>query len=137
MPQRPLLPKDPFKKAEILAFCEMINSGIHPQVAIRLQKKIEELGQDKVKWVKYWMDNGYEALENYLEGKRGQYCFGDEITLADAFFVPMTESGISKFGLDIDKFPASKKLLENLRQVPEVRESYPTDYTLSQLKPNK
>jgi glutathione S-transferase len=34
-PNIPLLPKDPVKKAQVRAFCEVINSGINPYVNLR------------------------------------------------------------------------------------------------------
>jgi glutathione S-transferase len=40
-PQRPLLPKDPIKKAQVRAFCEVINAGIHPYQNLRLLEKVE------------------------------------------------------------------------------------------------
>ena len=125
VPQRPLLPNDPIQKAQILSFCEMINSGIHPKIIVDVQEQVERLGQDKKEWVGYWSNKGYKKLEKYLENTRGKYCFGDEITLADVFFLPMTEAGIQKFGLEIDNFPIAKSLLETLRNVPEFERAYP------------
>ena len=40
-PQRPLMPKDPIKKAQVRAFCEVINAGIHPYQNLRLLEKVE------------------------------------------------------------------------------------------------
>jgi glutathione S-transferase len=40
-PQNPLLPKDPIKKAQVRAFCEVINAGIHPYQNLRLLEKVE------------------------------------------------------------------------------------------------
>lgn len=35
-PEKPLLPKDPVKKAKVRAFCEVINSGMHPYQNLRV-----------------------------------------------------------------------------------------------------
>jgi len=126
VPQKPLLPQNSIEKAQILAFCEMINSGIQPKVALSTQAKAIEMGVDRSQWLANWMNRGYEALEKHLAGTKGKYCFGDTITLADFFFLPMTEAGIAKFELNIDNFKISKNILENLRQVPGLQNSYPS-----------
>jgi len=125
VPLRPLLPQDAVQKAQILAFCEMINSGIHPKIVMSVANRVEELGLNRADWMKYWINKGYQSLEMYLEKTRGKYCFGDNITLADAYFLPMTENGIAKFGLEIGNFPLVNELLQNLRDVPELQNSYP------------
>ena len=38
-PEKPLLPKDPVKKAQIRGFCEIINSAIHPYQNFKLLNK--------------------------------------------------------------------------------------------------
>ena len=47
-------------------------------------------------------------MENILEGCHGKYCFGDEITLADAFLVPQLYNA-RRFGVDLTNF---KNILE-------------------------
>jgi len=127
VPTNPLLPQDSLEKAHILALCEMINSGMQPKVSLSsTQSKVIEMGADRSKWLAEWMNTGYEALEKYLAPTKGKYCFGDTITLGDFFFLPMTEAGIAKFELDIEKYPISKSILESLRQVPGLKDSYPS-----------
>jgi len=47
-----------------------------------------ECKYDKLVWVKHWVTEGFISLEKFLQDYKGKYCFGDELTLADAFFVP-------------------------------------------------
>jgi len=46
-----------------------------------------------------------------LKKSKGKYCFGDEITLADAFFAPQVQGAIARFGINIEKYPLSKEVL--------------------------
>jgi glutathione S-transferase len=39
-PDQPLLPKEHIKKAQIRAFCEVVNSGMHPYQNLRLLEKV-------------------------------------------------------------------------------------------------
>jgi len=57
-PEVRLLPQDPFKKAQVRAFCELINSGIQPLVNLKVLQKAEEKGLDKNEWLQHWLSNG-------------------------------------------------------------------------------
>ena len=109
-----MLPKDPLKKAQVRGFCEIINSSIHPYQNLRMLKKVESEGIDKMKFAGEWVAKGTEVLEKNLAKTKGKYCFGDEVTLADAFFHPHITGGIVRFGLKIEEYPNCKAVLENL-----------------------
>ena len=48
-----------------------------------VQNKVEEtLGPDeKIKWARYYIENGFSGLEKLLHGNAGRYCFGDDFTM--------------------------------------------------------
>ena len=67
-PEKPLLPKDPVKKAKIRAFCEVINSGLQPYQNLKIVEKIvADFNGDKMQWVRYWIVRGMQLLENMLK----------------------------------------------------------------------
>ena len=37
-----------------------------------------------------------------LKNSRGKYCFGDELTAADLFFVPQVQGGSTRFNVSLD-----------------------------------
>jgi glutathione S-transferase len=43
-----------------------------------------------------------------LKNSRGKYCFGDEITAADLFFVPHIQGGSTRFNVSLDDYPNIK-----------------------------
>ncbi len=47
-------------------------------------------------------------MEQMLKKRKGKYCFGNDVTLADAFFYPQVMGGIARFGVKIDDFPLCK-----------------------------
>lgn len=62
-PEVSLYPKDPIKRAQVRAFCEVINSGMHPYQNLRAMNKIAtDYGGDKMEWAKYWVVKGMETL---------------------------------------------------------------------------
>lgn len=111
------MPKDAVKRAQIRGFCEVVNSGMHPYQNLRL---LEIVGNDQASRMKFaaeWVNRGMKTFEGLLAKSKGKYCFGDEVTLADAFFYPQVVGGIARFGVKIDDYPLSKEVLTNLQQL--------------------
>ena len=54
------------------------------------------------------MSRGMKVFEDMLAKTKGKYCFGNEITLADAFFYPQVSGGIARFGINIEEYPNCK-----------------------------
>ena len=87
--------------------------------------KIESEGLDKMKFAKEWIYKGTATIEKFLAKSKGKYCFGDEVTLADAFFYPHIVGGIARFGVQIDEYPNCKAVLSNLQELEQFRLSEP------------
>lgn len=124
-PDHPLLPKDPIKKAQIRGFCEVVNSGMHPYQNLRL---LEVVGNDQASRIKFgaeWVNRGMKTFEAMLAKTKGKYCFGDEVTLADAFFYPHVVGGIARFGVKIEEYPLCKEVLGNLQELEAFRLAEP------------
>jgi maleylacetoacetate isomerase len=114
-PENSLLPKDAIKKAQVRGFCEVVNSGMHPYQNLRLLEKVGNDQASRIKFGAEWVQRGMKTFEAMLEKTKGKYCFGDEVTLADAFFYPQVLGGIARFGVNIDDFPLCKEVLKNLQ----------------------
>ena len=52
-----------------------------------------------------------------LKQTHGKYCFGDEITAADLFFVPHVQGGSARFNVSLEDYPTVKEVLENLQKI--------------------
>lgn len=112
-PKPALLPEDAFQKTEVLSFCEMINSGIQPLQNLSVLKYIEkELSLDKIKWSQYWIEKGLQACESFLQNKSGDFCFYDQVTLADLFLIPQLYNA-NRFQVDITQFPVLERINKN------------------------
>ena len=117
-----MLPKDPVKRAQIRGFCEVINSAIHPYQNLRVLKKVtEEFGADKIKWAKDWILKGMDTLETLLAKSHGKYCFGDELSLADAFLAPHAIGASARFGVDLAAYPHCKQVIDNVGELEAFR----------------
>ena len=85
--KRKLLPKDPFKKAQVRRLCEIINSGTQPIQNLSVLKEVGSRFGDEHKqpWAQWVITKGLTAFEATVEQTKGKYCLGNILTLADTF----------------------------------------------------
>ncbi|KAH7985886.1 hypothetical protein HPB52_025327 [Rhipicephalus sanguineus] len=102
---------------------ELLVSGVQPLQSIGL---IPLLG--KAEWKK-WADRnitrGFTALEAIFAETAGKYCFGDEVTFADACLVPQVCNAY-RFGVDVAPFPTVRRIYAALQQHPLVQKADPS-----------
>lgn len=123
-----LFPEDPFLKAKVRQFCEIINSDIHPlqnlKVLQQLEKQYGFTADQKTEWVKKWVMDGLTALEKVMQPFASTYCFGEKITTADAFLIPQLFSA-QRFGVDISGFKELVRINENCLKNPAFMRAHP------------
>ncbi|EGR26969.1 maleylacetoacetate isomerase, putative [Ichthyophthirius multifiliis] len=121
-----LLPKDNLQRANIRGFCQIINSSIHPLQNLRVIQYVEcQYKQDKIEWLKHWVNKGFQVLEQILKENKGLYCFGDQISLADIYFIPQVQGVVDRFQFDLSPFPNIKEVYENLKNIQEFIDASP------------
>lgn len=125
VPDPPLYPRDPLKKAQVRSFCEMINAGTQPFTNHRTLKAVEARQIDPQEWAQYWLNSRFDSMDRYLLSNKGKYCFGDTITLGDAFLLPMVQGTVKRFNINLENFPNIESVVSNLKDVPEFKEAHP------------
>ncbi len=126
-----LFPGDAVQRAKIRAFCEVINSGIHPYQNLKLIQKVHnEFGASQKKWLVDWMTKGVDTIEGLLEinekeNKFGDYAFGKDITAADIFLYPQALASRNRAGIDLSRYPRIEKVVNNLEKVRQFTEANP------------
>lgn len=127
-PERPLIPKDVKMGAKIRRFCETINADIHAYGNLKtLNYLTNEMGQTdevKNKFVQYWFTRGFQSLEEMLAEHGGTCCFGNQVTAADAFLIPLIFTA-ERFKVDLSKFPLATAINERLLKLPEFASAHP------------
>ncbi|RKP23625.1 glutathione S-transferase [Syncephalis pseudoplumigaleata] len=103
----PLLPKDPWTRAQ-------------PVQNLRLLNRV---GDTKTEWARHWITVGFEALEAELVKTAGQYCVGDQITMADVYLPPQVYNA-QRFGVDMSRFPTIARIDRNLASVEAFRQAH-------------
>lgn len=127
-PHPRLFPADPFMKAKVWQFCEVINSFMHPLANLKVLQKLERDHQfsqeQKTQWIQYWNNQGFKALETLLKEHSGQYSFGDKVTAADVVLVPCVFTA-QRFQVDLTSFPLVRKINEECLKLDTFRKAHP------------
>lgn len=107
-PEPPLLPRDPFDRAEVRAMAAVVACDVHPLNNLRVLKAIrQDFGADdaaQAAWTSRWITAGFEAIERTIERVGGRFAFGDSPTLADCCLIPQVYSA-RRFEVDLSAFP--------------------------------
>lgn len=108
-PHPPLLPRDPWARAQVRAFALTIAADIHPlgnvSVLKQLRAQFSASEADLADWRERWFGAGMAVLEALLsERPHSPYAFGDQPSLADICLVPQIY-GARRFDVDVSRFP--------------------------------
>lgn len=115
-----LFPKDIGQ--HVVEFCEVINSGIQPIQNLRVLQYLKNKNhfeQDEIQsWSHHWIEQGFFAIESFLNKNSGKYCFGDQITAADMFLAPQVYNSL-RYNVDLKEFPKIKSVWKNCLKLEE------------------
>lgn len=111
IPKPALLPADPFTRAQIRAFADVIACDTHPLQNLKVLNEFRIIsGSDEVAqaWARRVNEEGLDWCEQALRGARTPFAFGDAPTLADVCLVPQLGNA-RRFKADIGRW---SRLLE-------------------------
>ncbi|MES2744012.1 MAG: maleylacetoacetate isomerase [Bdellovibrionota bacterium] len=114
-PATPLLPKDPWVRAEVRSFSQMIACGIQPLANLKVQQFVSKEAEKKTEWSNHFVTEGLVPIETMLrkysnEGKA--FAFGPEPTMADLYLVPQVYNAL-RVNVDMTRFPLAKQVYDN------------------------
>ncbi len=110
-PTPALLPADAQARAHVRALAAIVGCDVHPINNRRILEYLrKEFGADEAAinaWCGRWISDGFDAFEALLvaDKTRGDFCFGNQPTLADVYLVPQVESA-RRFKVDMARWPA-------------------------------
>ncbi|MEC8326529.1 MAG: maleylacetoacetate isomerase [Pseudomonadota bacterium] len=117
-PQTPLLPNDPWQKAQVRSFAYAIACDIHPIDNLRVLKyltgELNVTEEQKTAWYLHWIQIGFEKLEKLIGAT--DFCCGDTPSLADVCLVPQVFNAL-RFGLDMAQFPKINAIYQRCNSI--------------------
>jgi maleylacetoacetate isomerase len=126
----PLLPGHPADRARVRALAQIVACDIHPIDNLRVLLFVKhELGHDDAaveRWYNHWIVQGFNGLERILaeDGQSGEFCHGDEPTLADICLVPQVINA-QRFKLDLAPYPTIRRIFANCLTLPAFDRALP------------
>ncbi|RHZ76037.1 hypothetical protein Glove_208g212 [Diversispora epigaea] len=121
-PEKAVLPKEPGKRALVRSLVLAIASDTQPVTNLRI---LNYLGDDrKEEWTKYWMSYIFEGIEKQLKEVAGDYCVGNEVTLADICLVPQVFNA-NRFKVDLTPFPIIQRISDKLLELEAFKKAHP------------
>lgn len=129
-PHPALLPTDPADRATVRAMALAIACEIHPIQNLRVLRHLRseyKLDEEEVnRWAQHWIHLGLLALEEQVVSipKRGKFCFGDGVSLADVCLVPQLANA-RRFSCDLSGCPSLVQIEANCVQLPAFAKSAP------------
>ncbi len=119
-PTAPVLPKDPIQRAKARSIAHMIALDIHPLNNLRVLQFLEgELGVSQKKraiWYHHWLTKGFRAVEAAVKFSPGDFCCGDEPTLADICLVPQVYNA-KRYEFDLRLYPTIRAINTRCHEV--------------------
>ena len=119
-PDPALLPADPADRARVRAIAQVIACDIHPLNNQRVLRYLEnDLGCDQLKrmiWYHRWIADGFKAFETVIKNTSGDFCFGDEPTLADICLVPQVYNA-KRYEVDLGPFPTIRTINDRCQEI--------------------
>jgi maleylacetoacetate isomerase len=129
-PQPALLPSDPLGRHRVRALSQVIACEIHPINNLRILKYLKHPlnhSQDEIDtWYRHWCEEGLAAFETMLaDGRSGQYCHGDTVSMADVCLVPQVFNAV-RFKVDMQAYPHIARIHAALMMLPAFDAAQPS-----------
>ncbi|WP_174875949.1 maleylacetoacetate isomerase [Vogesella oryzae] len=123
-----LLPTAAAMRARVRAAAQSIACDIHPLNNLRvlnyLKNELQQPEEARNAWYRHWLQEGFAALELQLADSAGQYCFGDDITLADVCLLPQVFNA-RRFNVEMAPYPLLAAIADRLELLPAFAAAHP------------
>jgi maleylacetoacetate isomerase len=130
VPESPLLPADPVRRARVRAIAQAVACDIHPLGNLRVLRYLRhQCHQDQAavqSWYNHWVAEGFGGLEPMLRDGRetGALCHGDTPSLADICLVPQVVNA-QTYKLDLSPYPTIRRVFDAAMKLPAFERALP------------
>lgn len=115
-----LLPVDSADKVRVRALSQDIACDVQPITNLRIVQYLKnELSLPDIeqqRWLVHWIEKGLRSVEKRLRYTAGQYCFANDITMADVCLIPQVYNAL-RYSIDLNAFPLIKQIYQNCNKL--------------------
>lgn len=125
-----LLPTAIRDRARVRCLAQIVACDIHPLGNLRvlqyLEREFNTPQVERERWAQHWIREGFAAFEQLLADNpsTGQFCEGDEPTLADVCLVPQVYNA-RRWSVDMTPFPTIVRIDAECAKVPAFANARP------------
>ena len=123
IPEPPLLPKVPERRARARELAEIVNSGIQPLQNLRFLRELKALGVDPFPVTRSYISTGLAAIERHAVESAGTYLVGDDVSIADVYLVPQLYAA-RRFGADVEAYPTLLRIEKACAALPAFQRAH-------------
>jgi len=124
--RRPLLPADPWARAQQRSMALLVACDMHPLNNLRVLNYLRgELGQDESAvrgWIAHWISEGFAALE--ARAPATPFLGGERPMLADVVLVPQMYNA-RRYDVPLDSYPKLVAIAANCNELDEFARAAP------------
>jgi maleylacetoacetate isomerase len=129
VPEKPLLPRDPWRRARVRQLVQLVNSGIQPLQNLVVLDQVSKDEEARSAWVRHFNERGLAALDASLASLEaelgpGRFSVGDEPTLADVYLVPQVATAV-RYGVPLEPYPRVRRIYDECMKLDSVIASSP------------
>ncbi|WP_105104310.1 maleylacetoacetate isomerase [Microbulbifer pacificus] len=127
-PEPALLPRDPLTRAHVRALSYNIACDIQPLQNLRvlkyLQSELAASEEQKIDWIRHWIDGGFQALEVQLKQGPAPFAGGDTPGMFECCLMPQIYNA-ERFGMDMERYPHLARIAGNCATLPAFERARP------------
>lgn len=126
-PEPRLIPKDPLKRARVMAVAHTVAMDIHPVNNLRLigqlKSRFGASPDQATDWMCHWMQDGFTSVEALLPAS-DTFAFGDAPNIADICITAQVYNA-RRWGLDLAAFPYITRIEQLCLNSPAIADAHP------------
>lgn len=111
-------------RAYVRALTNIVISDIQPVTSLRILKRLDNLGADRLTWAREVTAIGLGAYEAAAKQKAGKFSYGDQITIADVCLTTAMWNAYI-YGVDVEQFPTVLRIFNEMSNQPAVIAAHP------------
>jgi len=124
-PEPPLLPTNPIDRLRVRQLAMVIASGTQPLQNPSVIGFYTNDPAQKKSYAAHWIAKGLRTYQKVrLQGKPGQFSFGDSVTTADLCLIPQIYNAM-RFEIDMEEFKDLQVIYDRCLALPECNKAAP------------